>query len=468
MLPATTPSPHELYNGRQPFGATGRRKLQRPDEALHRLACLTEDLYRRLRLDPLTEIVNRQSFRSELQARIEQGEEMALVLLDLDHFKAVNDAYGHCTGDHVVQIIAKRLSDTFDDAAVLGRMGGDAFAILLLGRFDGEQLAAIGQRALEAVRAPISCDSHVLKISASVGIARCPEHGDSGSTLLTNVGLALLEAKNNGRNSANIFSASLRSALVLRQRLLDELGTACHEKQFELHYQPQFELGSRRITGAEALLRWQHPQRGLILPADFLETLENSAWAAPVGRWILEGACRQSALWQTRLPDGFRISVNLFGSQLLADGFDTDVLNTLQTVGVPPGSLELEITENTLLDANANLYSAMKRLFDAGVGIALDDYGTGYASLSLLKRLAITRLKIDRSFISDIADNDADAAVVRAILFLGRNFGLSVVAEGIETIQQENRLLDLGCQRGQGYLCAEPLSATAFAARLLG
>jgi diguanylate cyclase (GGDEF)-like protein len=467
MLPATSPFPHDLYNSRLPFGARGRKKSAAPDEALHKLADLTEHLYRRLRLDPLTQIVNRETFRSELCTLAKQQEEMALLLLDLDHFKEVNDTYGHCTGDHVVQIMAERLSEAFADAVVLGRMGGDAFAVVLLGRFDCDELNEIGLRAMRAVREPISCDNHVLNISASAGIAVYPEHGSDGITLLTNADLALSNAKESGRNSVSVFTAPLRSALVSRQRLLDELRIAWEQKQFVLYYQPQFELGNRRVAGVEALLRWQHPERGLIQPEDFLATLEHSALAEPVGRWILESACRQTALWQHVLPADFRMSVNLFGSQLWAEGFDETVLNILQTTGLAPSRLELEITENTLLNVNVDLYKVMKRLYDANIGIAFDDYGTGYASLSLLKRLPLTRLKIDRSFVVDIADNDEDVAVVRAILFLGQNFGLSVVAEGIETVEQEQRLRQLGCERGQGYLYAKPLNANDFAANFL-
>jgi diguanylate cyclase (GGDEF)-like protein len=465
-MPPASRSLFRITSTTHETSARGRKMGRPPDEELQSTARLT-DLYRRLRLDSLTEIFNRENFRSELRTLAEQGVEMAVVLLDLDHFKKVNDTYGQSAGDHVIQTIAKHLSDAFDNTAVLGRMGGDAFAIVLRGHFDSDALADIERRTMEAVRAPIAYENHLLHIRASVGIALYPEHGNDGGTLLTNAALALSEAKNNGRNAVCVFHAPLRDALISRQRLLDELRIACEQKQFELHYQPQFELRSHRITGAEALLRWRHPRRGLIQPVEFLETLENSTLAGQVGRWILEVACRQAAVWQHQLPDGFLISINLFGSQLLAEGFDTELLNILQVTGLAPRHLELEITENTLLNANADLYKAMRRLYDAGIGIALDDYGTGYASLSLLKRLPITRLKIDRSFIADITHNDDDAVLVRTILFLGRNFDLSVVAEGIETVEQETRLLQLGCQQGQGYLYSEPLSADGFAARFL-
>lgn len=426
-----------------------------------------ERLYRLAHLDPLTNLANRQTFTEQLREALERGERIALMLFDLDDFKDVNDAHGHHAGDQVLRSVAARLVTACGSRALVARLGGDEFAVLLHDDLTRKTLDALGRRAIAAIGQPIEWEHQWLQVGASIGVALAPDHGSDSELLLANVDLALYSAKRAGRNSVRFFVDELRQALVTRRRLEDELHEAFIERQFELHYQPQFHLRTHRMVGAEALLRWRHPERGLLQPAEFLPVLEASSLAGPVGEWILREACEQAARWQTCDTERFRMSVNLFPSQVLSPTLDILVFGTLAATGLPTSSLELELTETTLLRPQSELYGTLKRLHDAGVSIAFDDYGTGYASFSLLKRLPISRLKIDRTFVADAVQNPEDAAVIQAILYLGSNFDLCIIAEGIETPEQEALLREMGCDEGQGYLYSAPLEPTAFAERFI-
>ncbi|MEI2415617.1 EAL domain-containing protein [Orrella sp. JC864] len=446
-------------NGQAHFGGIIRDLSQR--------RALEQRLFRLAHLDPLTELANREAFGQRLDHLLAHEAQLALLLVDLDNFKEVNDDHGHHTGDLVLRQVGHRLREIFPAPAMVARLGGDEFAVLLPQPPSRQRLSERAQQAIQAIALPIEVGPLRLKVGASIGAALHPWHGSTSELLMGNADLALYKAKKEGRNILRFFVSELRDALLQRRKLEAELNQAYEQGQFELYYQPQVSLRSREVVSCEALLRWRHPVRGLQTPAQFLDVLEASPLALPVGIWILRTACSQAARWRAMRPD-FRISVNLFGAQVQDGRLSRLVQDVLAETGLDPQGLELEITENTLIHQSSEFLGALERIQATGVGIALDDYGTGYASLSLLKRLPVTRLKIDRSFVHDATHNKEDAAVVRAILYLGRNFGLNVVAEGVETLSHEAFLRRRGCDHAQGYLYGRPQSAAQFEQRYLG
>lgn len=422
-----------------------------------------DQLFRLAGLDPLTGLADRHAFAEGLASHSAAAMPFSLLLLDIDGFRHIVTSMGRQVADTVIQALANRLRHLFQDASVVARLGGDEFAVLLR-QTSPEVLRRLCRLTLQTIADPLEAGGDMVSVSASMGIAVCPRHGD-GQILLARADLALYEAKRRGPQVYRFFSDDLHEAAVLRKKTESELRHAFVNQQFEIRFQPQFDLATRQVVGAEALLRWHHPVRGLIQPGEFLGALENSPSVARVGAWILFRACSCAARWRDLGVPGFRIAVNLFPAQAHSGHLQELVTDALTASGLPPEALEIEITENTLLKPDTALVEALSSLRRAGVGIALDDYGTGYASLSLLKRLPISRLKIDRSFVSNLPQDTEDAAVVQAVLFLGRRFGLSVVAEGIETQGQEDFLQAHGCHEGQGYLYSEALPEAEFFAR---
>ena len=426
-----------------------------------------EHLFNLAHFDPLTGLPNRQTFRVIMDEYVAAEREFGLLLLDLDAFKDVNDAHGHHAGDDVLIEISARLLAAFPDVPVVARLGGDEFAVIVVDEIDGDALRALGNNAIRQLMAPVSTEHAQVRVGASIGISIHPSHGADGPTLLANADLALYKAKGRGPGRVECFTDPLRAALVARRDLEDQLHAAWRNNEFELFYQPQFNMTDERLIGAEALLRWRHPERGLLTPVAFLAVLESSSLVGPVGEWVLQEACRQARAWRTHIPGDFRIAVNLFAAQVLGDDLERQVLAALNAADIPACALELEITENTVLAQNDALNTMWRRLVDAGVSLAFDDYGTGYAALNLLKSLPISRLKIDRTFVSDVVSNREDAAVVQAIVYLGKNFGMRVVAEGVETREQARMLRALQCSEVQGYLYSPPISGDEFAERFL-
>ena len=436
------------------YGAIGRDVSERRDNEAR--------LFRLARIDALTELANRDTFQRVLEQRIEDRLPTDLLMLDLDGFGDINDLLGHVAGDAVLRTVAQRLAESFSDARLVARMGGDEFGILLDPTTSGASIVARIQAAIELVAKPIAVERTEVSVCISVGRAQYPADAASGKALLSNAVLALSQAKRQGRNAQHFFVPELREMVATRKRLEDELARAHRNGEFELFYQPQIDLAAGRLIGAEALLRWNHPQRGLLAPVEFLDVLEAGPDAADVGAWILDTACMQAAQWRKARNADFRVAVNLFGLQLKHIRLAEQVAGALERAGLPASSLDLEITENTLINDTGLVLSSLRSLRQAGVGIAFDDYGTGYASLSLLKRLPITRLKVDRSFVSNVVSDPEDAAVVQAILYLGRSFGLKVVAEGVETAAQEDFLRAIGCDEVQGYRYGRAVAAEAF------
>ena len=442
--------------GKAAFGAIMRdiRERRANEERLFRLA----------HLDPLTELPNRTVLRERLDAITTAGRPVAVLMLDLDGFKEINDSQGHAAGDAVLRAMAARLLACIRPADTAARLGGDEFVLLLPDIGDPLRATALAEAVITAIVAPFEHDGQMLRLGASVGIALAPAHGEGANELLSCADLALYQAKGDGRHRHRLFVPALRQEAHRVRTCRDELGRAVERGEFVLFYQPQVRLSDGALVGAEALIRWQHPERGLLAPVAFLDVLDASRHAASVGDWVLATACTQAARWRGAGAPNLRMGVNLCGAQVQRGDLAETVAATLRDSGLPATGLELEITETIVLHHDGELVTALRQLRQAGVGIAFDDYGTGYASLSLLKRFPLTRLKIDRSFVTGMLASDQDVTIVRAILQLGRGFGLSVIAEGIETEAEYALLRDQGCQEGQGYLFGKPMPADAFAA----
>jgi diguanylate cyclase (GGDEF)-like protein/PAS domain S-box-containing protein len=418
-----------------------------------------EEYLRRLALtDGLTGLSNRHAFLYEL-AKIVHSQPAALLLLDLDGFKEINDTLGHRAGDALLKAVGIRLKETAAGASGIARIGGDEFAIVFAGMTDPIAAATGAASIIDAFRRPFVCDESDLQVGVSVGIAIAPNDGASANDLLASADLALYDAKSQRRAGYSLYQESFRRSALQRRTCEVELKRAVAEGELELYYQPQLRLADRRIVGAEALLRWNHPERGLILPGAFIHILERSTLAVPVGQWIVRQACGFAASVRAAGHPDFRVAVNLFGAQLRSGDLKDVVTSALDEHRLSPDAIELELTESIVLHNDDAIFTAVRDLAAMGVRASFDDYGTGYASLSLLKRFPVARLKIDRSFIREMCTNTEDAAVVSAIIYLANNFRLDVVAEGIETEQQERLLRTFGCQYGQGFLFARPMPA---------
>lgn len=422
-----------------------------------------KELYRLANFDILTDLANRGRFFRQVEEALTRPLDVAVVMIDLDSFKDVNDTLGHAVGDYVLQQVARRLESYVGDVGLAARIGGDEFALLLSNVSDPKQALRFSNEVNDEIARPIIIDGQEVRIEASCGVALAPLHTTNPVELLGNADLALFRAKTNGRGRSLVFEPSLRMEAAARRLYGMEIHRAVKEGEFLLVYQPQIRLSDGALTGAEALIRWRHPIRGLLAPAAFLPALERGPLAATVGSWVLDESCAQAALWRRNGMKAFRMGVNLFGAQFRGSDFAKEVIDTLEKHGLPPSSLELEITENIVLDHDEVVLEKLRELRAYGVGIAFDDFGTGYASLSLLKRYPLTRIKIDRSFVDGMLTSEKDASVVRAILDMARAFDLETIAEGIEREPERESLQRQGCTEGQGYLIGKPMLASYFA-----
>lgn len=432
----------------------GFAKITR-DISEHRKA--EERLYWLAHYDQLTALPNRITLRETLDKAIQSGSATVL-MIDLDGFKEVNDTQGHATGDVVLKAAGHRLKERIGARGTVGRLGGDEFAVVLPKLSDPLEAASICNDLIASFHAPFSSDGQEAFLGLSLGIAMSPSHGDCATDLLASADFALYRAKSEPRTGYCLFQPAFRQAALARRNCDQELREAVAQGQLEMHYQPLVNLEDCGVTGAEALLRWRHPQHGLIAPDAFLHVLERGRVARPVGDWTIhEAATLARRVRASGLPS-FRANVNLFAAQLRQDGLAKTVTKALEANGLPPDALELEITENIFLQEGEAMIGPLRQLRDLGVGIAFDDYGTGFASLSLLKRFPLTRLKIDRSFVRNLCSDQEDEAVVRAIVYLAESFGLEVTAEGVEREDQRQRLRELGCECAQGYLFGRPMT----------
>ncbi|HAE50027.1 MAG: bifunctional diguanylate cyclase/phosphodiesterase [Tistrella sp.] len=424
-----------------------------------------ERLFRLAYFDPLTGLPNRGAWYHRMTDVLAAGRPVTLMVVDLAGFKEINEAFGTSTGDLVLKSVAARLrafgrEHAPDHMLMVARLGGDEFVLLLAG--DAVARAQdLARGAVAALAAPHDPDGRSCTTAARIGLAIGPDHGDAPDDLLAAANLALHQAKTDEHGPVVMFDPAFRTAAARRRALEHELRIAFETGQFDLHYQPLIACDGRKVVGAEALIRWNHPERGLLAPAAFLDVLAQKPSAEAVGDWILRTACRQAAVWRASRPD-FRIAVNLFEAQFRSGHLPELVREVLAETGLPPAALELEIVETIALRNDPLTLQLLHNLRALGVGLAFDDYGTGFASLSLLKRFPVTRLKIDRSFVRDITTDAEDAAVVRAVLYLGRSFGMEVIAEGVETEAQLEMLCRHDCHEVQGYLFGRPVPVSVF------
>ncbi|SEN27771.1 PAS domain S-box-containing protein/diguanylate cyclase (GGDEF) domain-containing protein [Sphingomonas gellani] len=415
--------------------------------------------------DPLTGLPNRNVLFDRIAERIDQHCPAHLLFVDMDGFKPVNDTAGHGVGDAVLKQVGDRLVECVGAVDTVARIGGDEFAVLIVPSEGHGAPTDDPDHAADCIIAslgkPYAVEGQAVHLGASVGIASFPAHAHSAEELISGADLAMYQAKREGRRCRRTFNVALREQALARREREEELRRAIDGDEFELFYQPQVDLADGRLIGAEALLRWNHPERGLVGPGDFLPAIEQGLLATEIGTWILEVACSQAVAWRRILP-GFRMGVNLFSAQFGTGTLAALVAAVLDRCGLDAAGLELEVTENIILRHDATMLDALRTLHDSGVGIALDDFGTGYASLSVLKTYPLTRLKIDRSFVRDMRTDHTDALIVSTIAALGNGLGLDVIAEGIEEEGQRALLQVSGCRSGQGYLFGHPMPAKDF------
>lgn len=421
--------------------------------------------------DILTGLPNRALFKDRLELALTQAHrnktELALGFFDLDRFKLINDTHGHIKGDELLQEVAVRLKQRLRQADTLARMGGDEFTVIIPGLRNRHDATRLIDKFLDCLRQPFLLDGHEIRVSASIGIAIFPSDGENMGDLLRHADIAMYQAKAAGRNTMRFFDPEMQAKVMARTVLEEEMRESLKQGDFVLHYQPQ--AGKHgNITGVEALVRWQHPQRGLIPPMDFIPLAEETGLILPLGQWALETACARLAIWMKR-PEtaGLTMAVNVSARQFRHADFVSQVIAVLDETGANPKTLKLELTESLLLDDVENTISKMTALKAKGVGFSLDDFGVGYSSLSYLKRLPLDQLKIDQSFVRDVLTDANDATIAHTIVTLGRTLGLAVIAEGVETAAQQDFLSSHGCDAYQGYFFSRPLPAEQLEAFIL-
>jgi diguanylate cyclase (GGDEF)-like protein/PAS domain S-box-containing protein len=413
--------------------------------------------------DCLTELPNRLLMNDRLVEGIvlskRHQRKLAVLFVDLDRFKHINDSLGHVVGDRLLQSVANRLATCVRSSDTVSRQGGDEFVILLWEVRNAQDVVLAGENILRTLRRPHRIDQHELHITASIGISTYPDDGTDAETLLNHADVAMYHAKEHGRDNYRFFKPHMNEGATERQALEGDLRQALDRRELSLCYQPTINLLTGEIIGVEALLRWCHPERGLVMPEQFIAIAEECGLIVPIGRWVLEDACRQARAWQSAGLPSKCIAVNISSVELRARSFTSGVREILAETRLEPRYLELELTETFLMLDSKATADVLNELKDIGVRLALDDFGTGYSSLSYLKRFPIDALKIDRSFIHDIATDADDASIVNAVIGMGNNLRMGVVAEGVETREQLEILQRQGCPQGQGFYFSPPVSA---------
>ncbi len=404
-------------------------------------------------LDSLTGLASRHRFLNALESKISDGREAFTVYsLDLDRFKPINDLYGHAAGDFVLKTIASELLTLVGDHDLVARLGGDEFAILHHGDDGDGKVTALAAKIVSLLRKPLSLKGHNLLVGASVGLASFPAHGQDSATLLGNADLALYKAKKSGGNTFCIFDAELRSGLQRRLNVEDELKSAVCDNELELYYQPVVDAATGSVQGYEALMRWHHPIRGLLPPSEFIQIAEDAGLMTDLGNWAIKCVCHQASALPTNIKVAVNVSANQFRSASILEALRTSLADSQ----LDPKRLILEITETVIMSNEAIADTIFEELREMGVSLALDDFGTGYSSLSYLQRFKFDKVKIDRSFVSGMSDSPANLAIVRAIIGIGNDLGIKIVAEGVETKAQADALITEGCPLLQGYYYGKP------------
>jgi len=420
--------------------------------------------------DPLTMLPNRLLLEDRIGQAIgacrRAGARCAVLFVDLDRFKSVNDSLGHFVGDELLRATAERLRGAMRAEDTVSRLGGDEFVVLLRQIERDEDATLVGQKILEVAAAPFAINGQELSVTASVGASIFPDHGATAQMLITNADAAMYHVKKSGRNAMQVFSPSMSTFFPDRLALENDLRHALERHELELHYQPKVDVRSGKMIGMEALVRWRHPRRGLVNPVEFIPLAEETALIIPLGQWVLREACRQNKAWQEQGLQPLRIAVNISGAQLRHDGLVDHVALALRETGLEARYLEIEITESVVMQNASSTVAMLDRLSQMGVHLAVDDFGTGYSSLSYLKRFPLNTLKIDSSFVRDLLTDRNGAVIVEAIIALAHSLKLEVVAEGVEEAAQLSCLQSLGSDQYQGFLHSKPLTAVDFARRL--
>ena len=428
-----------------------------------------EELEHQANHDALTGLANRNLFRDRLEHGLRvahrYGRVCSVAFIDLDNFKLINDSLGHDVGDQVLKIVGERLASCIREGDTVARLGGDEFVLLVTehGRESGR--LRVAQRVIAAVTEPFTIEQREFKVTCSMGIASYPYDGADADTLLRNADTAMYQAKELGRNTFQLYSAEMNANLDERLTLETDLWNALERHEFVLHYQPKVDLVTGRIIGLEALLRWQHPAKGLIEPDRFIPIAEESSLVVEIGNWVIREACAQNRLWKDAGHRKWPIAVNISGRQIHS-GLAASVRAALDGANLPPACLEVELTESAVMSNTEAAIEALSLLREMNVRISLDDFGTGYSSLSYLKRLPVTGLKIDQSFVRDLSASSGDTAIVRAIIVVAQELTLDVVAEGVETVEQVEFLKAHGCREAQGFYFSRPLPADEICALL--
>lgn len=420
--------------------------------------------------DPLTGLPNRIVAREHFDKMVDDassgGNRVAVICFDIDRFKVINDSIGHAIGDQVLKLLAGKFLSSLNDSDKITRQGGDEFLLISGAVKNRDQAAGIAQLIIELIAQELTVDGHRLSISASLGIALFPDHGECLDDLLRNAENALYQAKKDGGNSYRFFTEEMSRDAVRKLEMQTLLRSALANDEMEVFYQPKIELKSGNIVGAEALLRWHNPQLGQVSPADFIPFAEETGLIHPIGEWVLGVVCSQIRKWRDEGLDAVRVSVNLSGRQFLDKNIGGIVEDAIHGNGIPPRLIELEITESILMGNINYAILILHTLKEIGVTVSLDDFGTGYSSLNYLKNLPIDTLKIDKSFIDEVHTSSSDAAIALTIIALSRNLGMEVVAEGVENQEQYAFLRNNGCDLIQGYYFSKPLPAAEFEALL--
>ena len=420
--------------------------------------------------DILTDLPNRTLFDDRITQAIalahRRGTQVAVLFVDLDRFKQINDSLGHAVGDALLQSVTARLLRCVRASDTVGRHGGDEFLVLLSDLHVGDNVEIVAAKIISALAVPYEIAEHLLHITASVGISLYPDDARDTAGMIEAADAALYHAKESGRNSSQFFTSEMNARRIARRSLEGSLRAALTREEFVLHYQPKFTLATPRMTGVEALIRWRHPTMGLMAPSTFIAVAEECGLIVAMGRWVLREACRQARAWQDSGLAAPRVAVNVSALEFRASNFLENVKSVLRDTGLDSSLLELEVTESVLMGDTSSTRAALFGLRNLGVRLAIDDFGTGYSSLSYLSRFPIDSLKIDRSFVEGMTTASHDATIITAVIAMGRSLKHCVVAEGVETAEQLAMLQAMSCEEGQGYYLSRPMDASQLATRL--